>query len=100
MERGGWVYIRTNQYNRVLYTGVTADLKSRIFQHKSKLDPSSFTAKYNANKLVYFEFFSTITEAIEEEKKIKGGSRASKIKRIESLNKQWVELYSEDMDEE
>ena len=100
MERGGWVYILTNQHNRVLYTGVTANLKSRIFQHKCKLDPSSFTAKYNVNKLVYFEFFSTIIEAIEEEKKIKGGSRASKVKRIESINKQWVELYSENMDED
>jgi putative endonuclease len=49
---------------------------------------------------VYFEFFSTIIEAIEEEKKIKGGSRASKVKRIESINKQWVELYSENMDED
>jgi putative endonuclease len=98
MERGGWVYILTNQYNNVLYTGVTADLRSRIYEHKNKHDPNSFTAKYNVKKLVYFEFFSTIIEAIEVEKKIKGGSRANKIRRIEKMNKQWRELYTEDLE--
>jgi putative endonuclease len=98
MERGGWVYILSNQYNNVLYVGVSADLKSRIYEHKNKTHPAAFTAKYNVNKLVYYEFFDTIIEAIEIEKKIKGGSRAKKIKLIENMNSQWLELYSEDME--
>jgi putative endonuclease len=98
MERGGYVYILTNQYNDVLYTGVTADLKRRIYEHKHKYDSACFTAKYNVNKLVYFEFFDTIIEAIATEKKIKGGSRAKKIKRIEKMNSQWLEQYSDDME--
>ena len=98
MERVGWVYLLSNQYNDVLYVGVTSDLKSRIYEHKNKVNPSAFTTKYNVRKLVYFEFFDTIVEAIEIEKKIKGGSRAKKIKRIEKMNSQWLELYSEDME--
>ena len=98
MERGGWVYLLSNQYNDVLYVGVTSDLKSRIYEHKNKVNPVAFTTKYNVKKIVYFEFFDTIVEAIEIEKKIKGGSRAKKIKRIEKMNSQWLELYSEDME--
>ncbi|MCX6183132.1 MAG: GIY-YIG nuclease family protein [Bacteroidetes bacterium] len=74
MEKGGWVYILSDQYNNVLYTGVRANLKSRIYEHKTKQHPTTFISTYNVNKLVYFEFFSTIIEAIEMEKKIKGGS--------------------------
>ncbi|MEJ7674690.1 MAG: GIY-YIG nuclease family protein [Chitinophagaceae bacterium] len=75
MKYGGCVYIITNQYNKVLYTGVTADLRARIWEHKTKFYPKSFTAKYNCNKIVWFETFHRIEEAIEREKQIKGGSR-------------------------
>ena len=93
MERGGAVYILTNKYNKVLYTGVTSDLKTRVFQHKEKIYPKSFTSKYNIHKLVYYKSFSTIEEAIAEEKRLKGGSRSQKIKLIESINKNWEDLY-------
>lgn len=98
MERGGWVYILTNESNKVLYTGVTSNLKVRIYEHKEKSHPSSFTAKYNVCKLVFFEAYSSIEEAIAYEKKIKGGSRLSKIKLIESINPLWKELCSEEME--
>lgn len=78
MERGGFVYIITNTHNTTLYIGVTSDLEGRIWEHINKIHLKSFSAKYNLDKLVYFEFFSTIEEAIEEEKRIKGGSRKRK----------------------
>jgi putative endonuclease len=93
MEKGGAVYILTNNYNKVLYTGVTSNLKNRISEHKEKLHPNSFTAKYNVRKLVYFRGFNHIEEAIAEEKRIKGGSRAQKINLIESINKNWEDLF-------
>ncbi|PCJ28779.1 MAG: endonuclease [Flavobacteriales bacterium] len=95
MERGGAVYILTNKYNKVLYTGVTSNLKSRILEHKEKIYPSSFSAKYNTCKLVYFMGFDNIEDAIAEEKRIKGGSRIEKIKLIESINLEWNDLYNQ-----
>jgi len=83
----------TNKSNNVLYTGVTSDLIARIQQHISKIHFSSFTAKYNIEKLVYYSFFSTIEEAITEEKRIKGGSREKKIKLVESINPLWEDLW-------
>ncbi len=97
MERGGCVYIITNKNNRVLYTGVTSNLKERIYQHKSKHFKSSFTSKYNVEKLVFYKFFSTIEEAISEEKRIKGGNRISKIKLIESINPLWEDLWEKEV---
>jgi len=78
MKKGGWVYIMTNKSKTVLYTGVTSDLSKRVKQHKEKFYPNSFSAKYNCTELVYFAFYPTIMEAIVEEKRIKGGSRAKK----------------------
>ncbi len=98
MERGAWVYILTNKYNRVLYTGVTTDLKSRIYEHKNKVNPNSFTSKYNVDKLVYYMFFETVDGAIIEEKRIKAGSRAQKIRLIEEMNFRWEELYSDEFE--
>ncbi len=91
--KGGCVYIVTNVRHTVLYTGVTSDLTSRVIQHKEKLFPKSFSAKYNCNKLVYFKSFFSIEEAIIEEKKIKGGSRQDKINRIISTNPRWDDLF-------
>jgi putative endonuclease len=83
----------TNKDNSVLYTGVTSNLQQRIWQHKTHFFPKSFTAKYNINKLVYYNWFNKIEEAIDEEKRIKAGSRISKIKLIDSMNKEWIDLY-------
>jgi putative endonuclease len=88
----GVVYILTNKNNSVLYTGVTSDLKERIEQHKLKKHPDSFTARYSLNKLVYYEWFDTIGEAIIKEKKIKGGSRKKKLDLIRRVNPEWRDL--------
>ncbi len=87
-----YVYIMTNKNNTVLYTGVTSDLKERVIQHKQKLHSQSFTARYNICKLVYFEEFEYINEAINREKQIKGGSRRKKIELINKINPEWEDL--------
>jgi putative endonuclease len=71
MERGGVVYILTNFTHTTFYVGVTTDLIFRVKEHKEKLYPDSFIAKYNIDKLVYYNFFASIEEAINEEKRIK-----------------------------
>ena len=81
----------TNKNNTVLYTGVTSDLRKRVFEHKEKIF-KGFTKKYNINKLVYFEVFDSIEETIVREKKIKGGSRQRKIDLINSMNEEWRDL--------
>lgn len=95
MKRGGTVYILTNVHNQVLYTGVTSDLVKRIQEHKEKKYFKSFSAFYNVDKLVYYENYLTIEEAIAEEKRIKGGSRTSKIKLIVSINPEWKDLWDD-----
>lgn len=92
MQRGGYVYIITNNNNTTLYTGVTSNLKDRIWEHKEKKHPNSFSAKYNLYKLVYYEGFNSIEEAIGREKQIKNGSRKKKIALIESYNPDWKNL--------
>lgn len=93
MERGGFVYIMTNKNNSVLYTGATSDLQLRIYQHKTKAFPNSFSARYNADKLIYIQGFQFIAEAIEREKQIKSWSRKRKEVLINSLNPDWIDLY-------
>ena len=88
------MYIMTNKNNKVLYTGVTSDLKQRIWQHKNKII-QGFTSKYNVNKLVYYEYIKNIKSAIEREKQIKVGSRKKKIELIEQFNPEWRDLYDE-----
>ena len=97
MEKGGYIYILTNKSNTVLYTGVTNILYNRIYEHKHKLS-KSFTSRYNIDKLVHFETFPSIEEAIQREKQIKAGSRKNKIELIERENKAWRDLYSEIVD--
>ena len=92
MHKQYYNYIVTNKRNTVLYTGVTNDLKRRVYEHKEKL-VSGFTKKYNLNKLVYYEVFGDVKYAIEREKRIKGGSRQDKIDLINGFNKEWVDLY-------
>ena len=86
-----FVYIATNQRNTVLYTGVTNDLQRRISEHKQKT-LKGFTFRYNVDKLIYYEVFPSPTEAIMAEKKIKGLSRAKKIKIITEKNPHFNDL--------
>ncbi|MEO6849788.1 MAG: GIY-YIG nuclease family protein [Mucilaginibacter sp.] len=95
VQRGGCVYIMTNKLHTVLYTGVTSDITARVYQHKNKVYPNSFTAKYNCNKLVYYLFYPHIEEAIAAEKSIKGGNRKNKVKLINELNPEWKDLYDD-----
>jgi len=92
MEKRGYIYLLTNTTNSVIYTGVTADLRRRVFEHKEKL-VEGFTKKYNVSKLVYYEKFGDIVSAIEREKQIKGGSRIKKINLIKSINPEFRDLY-------
>ena len=90
-----WIYITANKFNKVLYTGVTSELKNRITSHKTKKYKNSFSARYNVDKLVYFEEFNSINTANKREKQIKSGSRAKKTKLIESINPEWKDLYDD-----
>jgi len=91
----GYIYILTNKNNTTLYVGLTAILKARIIQHKEEHDKKSFTARYNLDKLVYHEAHQMIGDAIAREKQLKGGSRAQKIKLIDSINPEWDDLFNE-----
>ena len=82
----------TNAYNTVLYYGATTDLYKRVQEHKNKIFKNSFTLKYNVDKLIYFESFSTAGDAFEREKQIKAGSRKKKIELIVRLNPEWKDL--------
>ncbi len=73
MRRNYYVYIMTNKYHTVLYTGVTNDLAKRAWQHRGKATPG-FTSRYNVVKRVYYETFEDVRDAIAREKQIKGGS--------------------------
>jgi putative endonuclease len=85
-----FVYIMANR-SRTLYTGVTNNLTRRVLEHKRKLIPG-FTSKYNICRLVHFELFGDIREAIRREKQIKGWVRRKKIALIESTNRDWKDL--------
>ena len=86
-----YIYIMTNKYNAVLYTGVTSNLQQRILQHRNK-QFGGFTAKYNITKVVFLEEHSDIRNAIEREKQIKSWSRKKKDILIAEQNPEWVEL--------
>jgi putative endonuclease len=89
-----YVYILTNHYNTVLYTGITNDLTRRIYEHREGL-VDGFTKKYQVKKLVYYEETSTAILAITREKQIKAGSRKKKIDLILSRNPEWRDLGDE-----
>ena len=95
MKRGGAVYIISNKVHSSLYIGVTSDLKKRVYEHKNNIIPDSFTAKYKLHKLVYFEGFHRIEEAIAREKLLKGGSRNAKNELINSMNPKWSDLFDD-----
>ena len=89
-----YVYIMTNKINGTLYTGVTSNLKKRVWEHKNHV-VAGFTQKYNLNKLVYFEVLDNEIAAIEREKQVKNWHRDWKIKQINKKNPEWQDLFEE-----
>jgi putative endonuclease len=89
-DRSYFTYIIASR-SRTLYVGVTSDLRRRIFQHKQKTHPG-FTARYNCNRLVWFESFTEVSAAIQREKEIKGWTRARKIALVVTGNLTWEDL--------
>jgi putative endonuclease len=94
MDKQFYAYVMANDSNTVTYTGVTGNIKRRVFEHKEKF-LEGFTQRYNISKLVYYEIFGDVINAITREKQIKGGLRNSKTKLIERMNKDWQDLYYE-----
>jgi predicted GIY-YIG superfamily endonuclease len=92
MPRAPSVYIIASKRNGTLYTGVTSDLSQRAYQHREGLTPS-FTSRYGCKRLVFYERYERMDDAIAREKQIKGGSRAKKIALIEAMNPEWNDLY-------
>ena len=92
MSKEGYVYILTNRYHTVFYTGVTSDIHRRMYEHTHKQAATSFTARYNLSKLIYLESYFDVEEAIRREKQIKGYSRAKKLALITKTNPGWQEL--------
>ncbi len=91
-EEQFYFYITTNTYNKVLYTGFTINLKKRIEEHKTKIFKGSYTARYNLDKLVYFETFKTVSEARSREKQVKKWNREWKINLVQDMNPDWKNL--------
>jgi len=89
-----FVYILSNKNNKVLYTGVTNNLYCRVCQHKEG-EGSKFTSKYRVTKLVYYEAFENVMDALNREKQIKGGSRQRKVDLVREFNPNWNDLFNE-----
>jgi predicted GIY-YIG superfamily endonuclease len=85
------VYILANRRQGTLYTGVTSNLAERILHHREGLTPG-FSSRYGCNRLVFYERYERMDEAIAREKQVKGGSRARKIALIEAMNPDWKDL--------
>ena len=94
IEKRYYVYILTNAKHTTLYTGVTNNLKKRVWQHKGKF-VESFTKRYHVDMLMYYEVSNSIESAITREKQIKAGSRQKKIDLIINMNPEWRDLYDE-----
>ena len=89
-----YVYLLTNEYNKVLYVGVTNNLQRRLYEHKHKPNVG-FTSRYNAYKLVYYETTDDVKAAITREKQIKGWTRQKKEALINSMNPKWCDLSND-----
>lgn len=89
-----YIYILASQKNGTLYIGVTNDLERRVLEHKQKIN-EGFTSKYDVNRLVYFESFQYINDAILREKRLKKWNRQWKINLIEEENFEWNDLYED-----
>ncbi|MCL2683060.1 MAG: GIY-YIG nuclease family protein [Bacteroidales bacterium] len=92
MQKGGYIYIMTNDHRTTLYIGVTNDLERRVQEHRTHFHKHSFTAKYNLEKCVYYEYFLNIEQAIKREKQLKKWSRGKKEILINRLNPKWNNL--------
>ena len=92
MRENFWVYIVTNKTQTVLYTGVTNDLERRVWEHRYKTNPHSFSSMYSAHILVWYEQFPTALEAIAAETYIKGLTREKKLAMIRKMNPRWFDL--------
>jgi len=90
--KGGWFYFMTNRRNGVLYAGVTSDLPRPAFEHREGLI-AGFTKRYGLKRLVYYEQFDDIRDAIQREKTIKHWPRAWKVRLIQAMNPEWNDLY-------
>jgi len=95
MERGGCIYFMTNKNKTTLYLGVTSNLLNRVNEHRTHKFKYSFTARYNLEVLVFYEFHTTIEEAIAREKQVKKWNRQKKDNLINSLNPDWKDLWDE-----
>ena len=91
-EKKGYVYILANENNTVLYVGITSNLIKRVYEHKANF-VEGFTNKYKIHKLVCYEVFEEIVNAITREKQIKGWLRSRKIALVEEFNPNWDDLY-------
>lgn len=87
-----YVYIMSNKYHGVLYIGVTDNLIERVKEHKLKIYPNSFTARYNCDKLIYFEELDNGLKATTREKQLKKWKREWKVKLIEEMNLTWMDI--------
>ncbi len=88
-----WIYIVSNRKDGVLYVGVTSELKYRIESHKTKKYKDAFSARYNLDKLVYYEEYNSIVTARAREKQLKAGNRVKKVRLIVKNNPEWRDLY-------
>lgn len=87
-----YIYVLTNKRRGTLYVGMTSNLQKRVWEHKNKVVPG-FTAKHDTNRLVYFEIFDDVAEALHREKRLKRWNRSWKISAIEENNPHWIDLY-------
>jgi putative endonuclease len=94
MDKQYYVYILTNAKHTTLYTGVTNDLKRRVWEHREQF-VEGFTKRYYVDMLIYYEACGSIEGAISREKQIKAGSRQKKIDLVNSMNSKWLDLYGE-----
>ena len=95
MQKGGYVYIMTNKNRTTLYIGITNDLQRRVWEHRNYFHKNCFTAKYNLENCIYYEFFQNIEEAIRREKQLKKWNRAKKEMLINNMNPAWNDLWEE-----
>ena len=96
MNKQYYVYIITNKTRGTLYIGVTNDIIGRMYEHKNKLIPG-FSKKYSLTKLIYFEQYADIREAIKREKMLKKWERIWKLELIEQFNPNWNDLIESDI---
>ena len=95
MQKGGYIYVMTNKGKTTLYIGVTSNLQRRVLEHRTHYDKNSFTAKYNLERCVYYEYFQDIEQAIARETQLKKWGRAKKEALINSLNPEWKDLWED-----